>query len=413
MSGGITRSRSNRPSGEIRLLPTVRGLGASGAFLVLAAIGALTGGAGVIVPAGALGVVLVGAPIVAWWRARRTGPTLQVSARGEPSLVPLGARAVLSLDVRNTSLSNLPATGIERADSRWRVAGRKGSLGAASSPDASADTGSQALRARRMVAPSLTALVRLPPLPAGASFRTTSPVPTQRRGLLELGGLGVWVHDPFGLFGATVAASRPVEVAVHPLPAVGAPEPLITGSVPVDGGALLAGHSARPAGRFAAGAGELAELRPYSPGDRLHLLHWPALASHDLLVVRQFEPELAGAAHMVVDDRAGVHRRADFEAALATALAVAEKALALGAVVELSTLSGDAMSASPTHDGAMELRMALAGLLPARHPPGSAERPRLPSASLPPLPVGSMLVTTATALGSIPDRARAATAIVP
>ena len=117
------------------------------------------------------------------------------------------------------------------------------------------------------------------------------------------------------------------------------------------------------------GTGELSGLRPYRPGDRLHRLHWPSLALYDRLLVRCFDPEPAGpAVRLVIDDRAGVHRPADFEATLAAALALVDRSVEAGTPATLATLSGRSVAVPATADGPILARTFVAGLVPATRP---------------------------------------------
>jgi uncharacterized protein (DUF58 family) len=110
------------------------------------------------------------------------------------------------------------------------------------------------------------------------------------------------------------------------------------------------------------GPGEIVGLRPYVPGDRLSLLHWPARARYGSWFVRQFSPEVGAQARLVVDDRVGVHRQADFEYMLCTAQGLIEGCRQRGQTVEVRTLSGmSARSVPLTFEGAEAL---LAMLLP-------------------------------------------------
>ncbi|HEY7947509.1 MAG TPA: DUF58 domain-containing protein, partial [Acidimicrobiales bacterium] len=115
-------------------------------------------------------------------------------------------------------------------------------------------------------------------------------------------------------------------------------------------------------------------LRPYVPGDRLHLLHWPAFARYGTLLVRRFEPEVGGAVHIVVDDRVGVHRRGAFEQALSATLAIVADAAHLGIPLELATLSGWHSTVPPTPEGVAGVLSLLATLQP-RSELGAGEVP--------------------------------------
>jgi uncharacterized protein (DUF58 family) len=195
--------------------------------------------------------------------------------------------------------------------------------------------------------------VRLPALQPDGSTSVDFAVPTMHRGMFTLTPLRAWAHDAWGLFGFAVAIVPDVVVVVHPRQAPDVPVPF-TAAIGVP-----AAHAvtvpARPSDSEV--GGEFADLRPYVPGDRLHLLHWPAYARYGTLLVRRFDPEVGGAVRIVVDDRAGVHRRRSFEEALSTTLAIVAAAADLGVPVELATLSGWRATVAPTPEG-------MAGVLP-------------------------------------------------
>ena len=199
---------------------------------------------------------------------------------------------VLSLTNRATRRPDLPRLGLPSAESRWS------SRGIPSGP------GRQTSSACALRRPASCAL----PTPgAGRTRSCRLPVPTGRRGVLELPPLRCWAHDPFGLFGSPGPLT----------PAVRAVDP----SGPA--GSLPAHHRAgRGPSRFRGpaavsssgrGLGDLEGIRPYVVGDRLSLLHWPAKARYGTWFVRQFGTEGTAAVPLVFDDRAGVHRKADFE----------------------------------------------------------------------------------------------------
>jgi uncharacterized protein (DUF58 family) len=198
----------------------------------------------------------------------------------------------------------------------------------------------------------------------GDALRT--PVPTARRGVFVLPPRAVWSRDPFGLFAATALSLPAVTVVVHPAPA-----PDADCGRAVDAGgphrAALAAATTNPATRD--GLGDLIGLRPYVPGDRLSLLHWPARARYGTWFVRQFGTEDPTAGCLVIDDRAAVHRRRDFERLLGVALALVERAGARGETVALETVTGRTFTFLPTPAGLEQARWALAAIQPRRHGP--------------------------------------------
>ena len=127
---------------------------------------------------------------------------------------------------------------------------------------------------RHRLAPSTVNLLRLPGLGSGISTSAASRVPTSRRGMFILAPRRAWVHDPLGLFAVAVAATSSVVVVVHPVRASGVTLPFSAGTR--TGAAPSSVPDVCPTDSGV--GGELADLRPYVPGDRLHLLHWPAFA---------------------------------------------------------------------------------------------------------------------------------------
>ena len=66
---------------------------------------------------------------------------------------------------------------------------------------------------------------------------------------------------------------------------------------PAESRTVLGTHRSKRIG----GDGEFAELRPYSPGDRLRDLNWPATARHRRPFVNRHHPELAGDVVIAID----------------------------------------------------------------------------------------------------------------
>jgi uncharacterized protein (DUF58 family) len=244
---------------------------------------------------------------------------------------------------------------------------------------------------RRLLAPGPDRLIAWDPVIAqGSSSSSAIAVPTRRRGVFPIGPLTLRASDPFGLCSLPVAVSAPVTLVVHPThegaPAQAALSPISTRSEGFT--------EALSAARHDDPGGELSGLRPYVPGDRLHLLSWSAEARYGSLMVHEFQSPAADRVRIMLDDRAGVHRRAAFEEALAMTLALAAEALGRGFDVELTTLSGAATVITSAPDGWVDLLTALARAQPIRVP-GPREVLLTESET-------SALVTTSTARDSLP-----------
>jgi uncharacterized protein (DUF58 family) len=209
--------------------------------------------------------------------------------------------------------------------------------------------------------------------------------------VFTIGPLRLWVHDPFALIGLTVTIARPVTLVVHPSAVAGMAAPAVrpgaSGSTQ-----LIDGPSAV---RTDDPGGEWSGLRPYEPGDRLHLLSWQAEARFGALLVHDFRPESEDVVTIVFDDRAGVHRRDAFEKALGAIFGLATTAQGRAMDYDVSTLSGRRVRGSTTPYGLVALLTFLAETRPTR----SGQQP-VPSASA--LPSGALVITTPTAVPTLP-----------
>jgi len=351
----------------------MRGLGMSAVVATMVSLAVLTGSPGPVALAAALAVPLIASPVLARMRARRAVLGITVLAHVVPPMVPVGGSSSLELTVVNAARRPMPPLGLEPPDVGWRP-GQLSSAGvttAIATPGTNVTnvtnvtttnaTSTRTSRALDRLAPGTVELRRLPPLEPGGSTSASWRVPTARRGMFVLAPRRVWAHDPMGLFGVTVAAAPGVVVVVHPHPASDVVLPFSAG---VGTGATASASSVAPLPTDAGVGGELADLRPYVPGDRLHLLHWPAFARYGTLLVRRFDPETGAVLRLVVDDRAGVHRRDAFEQALSATLAIVEEAADLGIVLELATLSGSSAVVAPTPQGVASVLPLLSTMQP-------------------------------------------------
>jgi uncharacterized protein (DUF58 family) len=202
--------------------------------------------------------------------------------------------------------------------------------------------------------------VALPAPGPRSSALSTSPAPSARRGVFVLPALDSWVLDAFGLWGAPGPTVPAASVVVHPEPDPDAAWTADPGGDPGHGTTTAAPAHGRD------GPGELVGLRPYAAGDRLSLLHWPARARYGAWFVRQFAPELGAQWRLVLDDRAGVHRQADFERMLSTAEGLIELCWQAGRSIELRTLSGMSSTVAPAPQALEQAQVLLATVLPRK-----------------------------------------------
>ncbi len=346
------------------LRPTPRGAGVAAAGVTLLLFGVVTRTNGPYALAALAWVPLLVAPAVTLRRARSCR-SLSLHVRATPSLVPVGASISIEVVASNRGGRGTPPVGIE-----WRRSARP-----------------------RLLAPTTASLRPFPGLAPGESKTTVATRRMRWRGRFDVGSGRVRVGDHFGLCGATVAILPAVTVFVHPAP--------VTAS-------LAAAAVARGSDEFSPHLtsrarqddGELVGLRPYVPGDRLHLVHWPTMPRSDGPYVKEFGAEARGVVRIVIDDRAGTHRRQPFESMLGMTVSLLTEASAHHLSVELATMSGYTNTVTPDAHSAAQALSVLSTMRPSRRVGG-----RLDAAPC-------TVVTTATGASTLPASLRAVAAVV-
>ncbi len=365
-----------------RLRPTGRGVAATAIILLLLVLEETTRTSGLVLFVVVLVIPLAAAPLLALSRAHRARwATVRIMV--VPPVVPVDGSCELIVQLSNEGDTALPVLYLDgpAEHSRPEVDRPRGRVAPAPTRSSAALAGSPGR------------LLRWEALGAHQNSAVVLNASTRRRGVFAIGPLRLWACDPFGLFGVPVAEAAPVRVVVHPPVAPSAaahlrPVTPAPSAVPAAGEARF--HSDDP-------AGEWNGLRPYVPGDRLHLLSWPAEALYGSLLVQEFSSDGTDRIRLVLDDRAGVHRRRAFEAALSTVHGLLVDAAQEGFEVELVALSGDQSVGSSSLEGMVD---HLTFLARARPRPGSARaRWAVPD----PVLVGaSVVVTTSTAHPTLP-----------
>ena len=188
------------------------------------------------------------------------------------------------------------------------------------------------LRMHDPVSGTQGATVLLSPIDPEGTVRSAYRLPTERRGLIAVGPLGVVVADPFGLAALKVEAARRTELTVLPRVDDILPPPLSGGDEPLAG--------VRNATLAASAGDDFAALREYVVGDDLRRVHWPASARHDDLVVRQDEVHWQGRTTVVLDTRAHTHSAESFELAVSAAASVIAAAWKRRDLIRLVTTAG-------------------------------------------------------------------------
>lgn len=199
------------------------------------------------------------------------------------------------------------------------------------------------------VAGTVGANMALAPIDAGGHRAVSYRLPTDRRGLLDIGPLTATRTDPFGVAsrrtevtGETHLTVLPTIEPLHRLPeAPGRDDPLSGTSRP---------HVVRP------GGGEFASLREYVAGDDLRRVHWPSSARAGDLLVRQEDPPWQDHLTLVLDARAGRVSAERFEYAVTAAASIVHAVARIGDRVRLVMTNG-------TDTGLVDARAARQTLL--------------------------------------------------
>ena len=193
--------------------------------------------------------------------------------------------------------------------------------------------GAWQLAAHELDASAATASVDA--LPPGTSRALPAKWWFVERGVARLGGVRLLSRAPFGLIEAGRTVSLPAEVIVFPQPRGGGRTAETRGG---------SGHTPSQSTRRI-GAGDIAGLRNYQPGDPLRWIHWPTSARTGQPVVVQRAAEAAQQVMVEVQPADG----AAWELALSRAAGAIDANLRRGAAVGLR-LSGQVWP--PRADGA-------------------------------------------------------------
>jgi uncharacterized protein (DUF58 family) len=152
------------------------------------------------------------------------------------------------------------------------------------------------------------------PLERESVARAAYRLPTDRRGIVQIGPLEVSVSDPFGLASTATVAAPITELTVFPHIDDIVAIPHTTGDDPHAG----ADH---PSALGRSGE-DFYALRPYVVGDDLRRVHWKATARRDELTVRQDELPWQGRVTVLLDVRRSAHTRESLELAISAAASI-------------------------------------------------------------------------------------------
>lgn len=316
-------------------------------------------------------------------------------AFGYPELAALGSAAVVAVLGALAFVAWRPRLTVDRAADPDRVTRGEPSAVTLGIANASRFFGAS-LVARDRVRPGRAhasakiavpvPLVRLRP---GGTTGVTYPVPTRRRGVIEVGPLEISRRDPLGLVSVVRqyggSATVWVRPRTHPIAAV-----------PVGLSRSMDGR----VDRVPRGSITFAALREYVVGDDLRHVHWRTSARVGQLMVREHVDTSLPRVVILLDDRAGAHapggeplgrprlakerlgsgaaeNESTFEAACEAAASVLVAAYREDVHVELQLVSGTAAAALRNDVGPMLDLLAEAELVADGDLRAAAERMRV------------------------------------
>ena len=220
------------------------------------------------------------------------------------------------------------------------------------------------LRLRDPVSGTRGADLLVPPLGRGERTVAAYRLPTDRRGLVQIGPLDVVVGDPFGLMNLATVGAPSVALTVYPHVDQIDPLPYTTGHDPLAG--------ARQPNSLGRTGEDFYALRPYVVGDDLRRIHWPSSARHDELLVRQNELPWQGRTTVLLDVRKAAHVGESLEVAVSAAASIVAATARRHDLIRLVTTAGTDSDFAPGSDH-VEAIMEHLAVVPAS-PTGSLRR---------------------------------------
>ncbi|SES35768.1 Uncharacterized conserved protein, DUF58 family, contains vWF domain [Lentzea xinjiangensis] len=202
------------------------------------------------------------------------------------------------------------------------------------------------------VVAGVPSVVEVPLLAPGVVEAVDYAIPTERRGVFDVGPLTLRRQGLAGLAQARTVLGEVVQVRVVPrvLPVRGLPAGARRGQVGADE-------------RVERGGTDLVGLREYVPGDDLRRLHWATSARTGTLMIREdADPARPHLAVLLDDNSASYAVEQRFEEAVEVAASLVTSALEQGHPVRLLTSSGgtdidQAQDAAPILSALADLRL--------------------------------------------------------
>ncbi len=285
---------------------------------------------------------------------------------GYAELAALGCAAVVAVVGALGFVAWRPRLTVDRVADPDRVMRGESSGVVLSIANASRFFGASLL-ARDRVTPGGTVAVPLVRLRPGKTAAVSYPVPTRKRGIIQVGPLEISRRDPLGLVGVVRKYGSSVQVWVRP-------KVHTIAAVPVGLSRSMDGR----VDRVPHGSITFSALREYVVGDDLRHVHWRTSARVGELMVREHVDTSLPRMVILLDDRTEAHGQAadgesTFEAACEAAASVLVAAAREGIHVEIRLLSGATVAGTGTEIGPMLDVLAEASLLPNRGLAGQSD----------------------------------------
>jgi uncharacterized protein (DUF58 family) len=182
------------------------------------------------------------------------------------------------------------------------------------------------------VAGTRGARLHLAPLRGNDTAQAAYRLPTDRRGVVNVGPLQLEIADPFGLARRRAIAAPVQSVTIYPH--------VDTIRVPSLGGDEDPHGAAIRTNKLGQTSEEFFALRQYVLGDDLRRVHWKSTARSQELMVRQDENPWQDRTTIALDVRPGSYDEAAFERAVSAAASVAAAAFRQRHVVRVISSDG-------------------------------------------------------------------------
>lgn len=270
---------------------------------------------------------------------------------GYPRIAALGVGGLAALVVGTVAVARRPRVTMSREIFPTRVPRGEPAVGMLRITNASRMTGLRIEAWERFGAQEIA--VPVPYLRAAASREIGYPLPTARRGVIEVGPLRWERADVLGLVRWQDAVAGRQLLYVHPR------------AYPFPLGAALRAQRWDSAVSDAAPNGTITfhHLREYVPGDDLRFIHWRSSARMDTLMVRQnIDVALPRTTMLLVTDEAAYPDPGAFEEAVEVAASTLLAAAGQRLPARLVTSTGQVLVGSGGHDDGRMFLDFLAGV---------------------------------------------------